>query len=158
MVLNKYKVGSFVSPLLAYAAYVTDEMFACPAILFDRDAAKFTTVYAYEFQDRAAPFAAPPTPEIPSYGAFHAAELQYIFQTDLGFENPANFTQEQRNLSDEMMRAWALFAKNGSPNGAGPNGNWEKFSAGSDSIRAFGTSGGAASNFYIDHKCSFWTK
>jgi para-nitrobenzyl esterase len=56
-----------------------------------------------------------PFPEDFPPGAFHAAEVPYLFR-DQQFQ--AGSTQDQRRLSDQMIRYWANFALRGDPNGA----------------------------------------
>jgi para-nitrobenzyl esterase len=50
-------------------------------------------------------------------GAFHTAEIPYVFGT-LGCR-PYMWTQEDRDLSATMMGYWVNFAKTGDPNGPG---------------------------------------
>jgi para-nitrobenzyl esterase len=58
----------------------------------------------------------PPGPESKRYGAFHAAEIAYVFG-NLASTRPWEDTD--RKLSDVMSSYWVNFAKNGDPNGAG---------------------------------------
>ena len=57
---------------------------------------------------------APPGPKRYVTGAYHGAELGYVF----GNPDPAWDAQDRR-LSDTMMSYWTNFAKTGNPNGAG---------------------------------------
>ena len=47
-------------------------------------------------------------------GAFHAAEVPYLFN-DRQFETGS--TPDQRQLSGQMIRYWSNFARGGDPNG-----------------------------------------
>jgi para-nitrobenzyl esterase len=60
--------------------------------------------YQYHFTRR--------SPVQPDWGAHHAAELGYVFNT-LG-EGP--FDETDRQLADAMIRYWVQFAKTGDPN------------------------------------------
>ena len=92
-VLGAYPAGDYGSPALAYAAVVTDRLFACPALGANEAMSRHTPVYAYEFSDRRTPYALAVPKEIQSLGAYHAGEIPYIFQTRTApFTDPASFT------------------------------------------------------------------
>jgi para-nitrobenzyl esterase len=50
-------------------------------------------------------------------GAFHSAELAYVFGTQASIERP--WSKRDSALSDEMQQYWTNFAKTGDPNGPG---------------------------------------
>jgi para-nitrobenzyl esterase len=59
----------------------------------------------------------PPGPNAKTWGAYHAAEIGYVFGNLL---NPTfRYTDTDRTLSDVMSSYWANFAKTGDPNGKG---------------------------------------
>jgi para-nitrobenzyl esterase len=59
----------------------------------------------------------PPGPEAKARGAFHAAEIPYVFAN---LRNPAfAYTDADRKLSEAMSGYWINFAKAGDPNGKG---------------------------------------
>ncbi len=60
-------------------------------------------------------------------GAFHSAELWYMFHT-LG-RSWRPMTPHDYELSDKMMDYWANFVKYGNPNGKGVDGPWKAFTA-----------------------------
>ena len=62
------------STALAYAATVTDGVFACPVDVMAADLAGRAPVYAYEFNDRSAPVAEPIRRVPFPIGAAHALE------------------------------------------------------------------------------------
>jgi len=64
---------------------------------------------------------APPGPDRDVTGAYHGAELGYVF----GNPAPA-WREEDRRIADVMMSYWTNFAKSGDPNGAGLP-DWPKF-------------------------------
>ena len=71
-------------------------------------------VYRYRFE-----LAAPPS-EVHPEGkyAFHSDELEYVFGT-LDTRRGAQWRPEDRQLSEQMTRYWANFARSGDPNGEG---------------------------------------
>jgi para-nitrobenzyl esterase len=80
-------------------------------MLGERASTARTAAFAYFF-DRAIPW-----PEHPEFGAFHTAEVPYVFGTlDL---IPRPWTDADRTLSATMMSYWANFAATGDPNGPG---------------------------------------
>jgi para-nitrobenzyl esterase len=68
------------------------------------------TTYAYFFTYPGARFQL--TADFP-LGAFHSAEIQFVFGHGIG-----GFTAEQEDLSDILAGYWARFARTGDPNGA----------------------------------------
>ncbi len=68
-------------------------------------------------------------------GAFHGAELHYVFGT---LDLLKGLTEElDRRLSDVMLTCWARFAKTGNPNGSGCP-PWPAYDAESDPVIDFG--------------------
>jgi para-nitrobenzyl esterase len=69
-------------------------------------------VYRYHFEQ------APPQPQgKPSQGAYHSADIEYVFET-LDSKN-LPWTDADRKLSDIISSYWTNFAKTGDPNGPG---------------------------------------
>ena len=58
----------------------------------------------------------PPSPAQPYKGAFHTAEIPYVFHN---FEAGRQWTDGDQMLADQMSSYWINFAKNGNPNGGG---------------------------------------
>ena len=69
-------------------------------------------VFAYIFTH------AEPSPQSARYGAFHSAEIPYVFGT-LGAAPERRFTAADRRLSRQMQSLWVNFIKTGNPNGPG---------------------------------------
>ncbi len=72
-------------------------------------------VYRYHFED--APPADPADPESASRGAYHSAEIEFVFE-DLASKH-LPWRPEDRKLSHAMATYWSNFAKSGNPNGSG---------------------------------------
>jgi para-nitrobenzyl esterase len=79
-------------------------------MLTERARTARTPAFAYYF-DRAIPW-----PEHPEFGAFHTAEVPYVFGTLDVLKRP--WTDADRTLSETLMSYWANFAATGNPNGA----------------------------------------
>ncbi|WP_018441855.1 carboxylesterase/lipase family protein [Trinickia symbiotica] len=152
-----YPVSGYPSVALAFSAYLTDWLFACPALSANTAMSRYTPVYAYEFRDRNAPTGLQAPAELGTLGAFHSAEVQYVFQTpdQLG---PARFTPEQQRVADRIQQAWATFARDGVPTISGEPA-WVPVSAGNPAIRNLGTSGMTyVADFAPHHHCDFWAR
>jgi para-nitrobenzyl esterase len=105
-VVALYPFGSYPSGGEALGASGTDGVFACPLRNANRSLSKFVTTYAYEFNDENAP------PSQSSFGglltfplgAYHTAELQYLFKNGTFFGLPlAPLSNDQKKLSAAMI-------------------------------------------------------
>ncbi len=70
-------------------------------------------VYRYRFD-----LGPPSDPKGPQLGAFHSADIEYVFG-QLDSRPHVEWKPENRQLSEQMQKYWANFAKNGDPNGPG---------------------------------------
>lgn len=68
-------------------------------------------IYRYHFEQ------APPVESSPSRGAYHSADIEYVFQTLDWKKLP--WTAADRRVSDQVSSYWTNFAKTGDPNGPG---------------------------------------
>jgi para-nitrobenzyl esterase len=68
-------------------------------------------VYRYKFED------APPGPGAEERGAYHSAEIEFVF--NVLFSKDLPWRPEDRKLSDLMATYWSNFARSGDPNGEG---------------------------------------
>jgi para-nitrobenzyl esterase len=149
-VLAEYPREAYDSASTALAAVWTDSAWACPALDTDTMLSARVPTYAYEFADEKAPWASDGSaPSFPT-GAFHASELQYLFD-DAQFRAP--LTADQRHLSDQMIRYWTTFARTGNPNGA-HSPAWRPFAG--DTVQSLGTGGTRPANLAAEHRCGFW--
>jgi para-nitrobenzyl esterase len=140
------------STALAYAATVTDGVFACPVDVMAADLAGRVPVYAYEFNDRGAPVP-DPIRRVPfAVGASHALELRYLF--DMGGAPPLD--PAQRVLSDEMLAYWSRFVTTGAPDVPGLP-EWPQLNPERPQRLSLQTGGSVVtSDFAERHQCAFW--
>ena len=131
----------------------TDGIFACSARNGDALLSNFTNTYAYEFNDENAPPQPPPAGLSFPLGAFHGAELQYLFDVGFFFElNPA-----QLQLSQAMVEYWTNFAATGDPNG-GSLPTWSLYDPTTDVFQSLlPPTPTTETSFNTDHLCDgFW--
>ena len=150
----KYPVANYAQPVLALAAVVTDETFACPARRVDRLASAYVPVYAYEFNDRNAPEDFLPPSGYP-FGASHASEIQFLFDINK-LPSAAPFTHQEAMLSADMVSYWTRFAHTSSPAGGGTPA-WQNFTEARQTMQSLvpGTPRPEL-NFSALHDCVFW--
>jgi para-nitrobenzyl esterase len=74
-------------------------------------AAEGSKAFLYQFTH------VPPSPNAKTWGAYHASEIAYVFDTLRNRNWP--YTSTDFKLSDEMSRYWVNFAASGDPNGKG---------------------------------------
>ncbi|MDP9045381.1 MAG: carboxylesterase family protein [Pseudomonadota bacterium] len=154
-----YPLSSALTPAQTLDDALTDGVFTCNSRkAAGLIAAAGSTVYAYEFADPNAPmvFKIPPRPE--GYGAYHAAEIQYVFPGTYVVYFGAPFTAAQSTLSSQMVGYWTQFAKTGNPNAAGTS-TWPAYTAASDTYLTLAPGAVATTNqVSAQHNCStFWT-
>ncbi|MCV7211288.1 carboxylesterase/lipase family protein [Mycolicibacterium canariasense] len=150
---ERYPLARFGgSTSLAYAAAVTDGVFACVAHRMATDLARAAPVFGYEFDDPA-----PPTPDplrqLPfPVGASHSLELRYLFE--IGGAPPLDAAQQR--LSDQMLSYWTQFITTGVP--AAPGGPiWPPVNEGSDPWMQLRPDGSRmVTDFAAAHQCPFW--
>jgi para-nitrobenzyl esterase len=109
-----YPLASYPTPGAALSAAFGDGFLACPTIGTAHRLAAYTPTYLYQFEYPDAPF---PLPTSIMLGAYHSAEVQYVFGKRAGPGSP--FSPVEENLSSTMMGYWTRFAATADPNGAG---------------------------------------
>ncbi|MGV9379681.1 carboxylesterase/lipase family protein [Nonomuraea sp. NPDC003707] len=154
--LDKYGEPGTSRAGLAMQSVMTDYLWASPATETNRLLAARVPTYAYEFADRWAPWVSS-TPVVPSFptGAFHASELQYLFEAD--YFAGRTLSPAQSRLSGTMIDYWSRFAHHGDPNGTATP-PWPAVRAGQDDVQrlAPGASGIRPVNLCREHQCRFW--
>jgi len=145
------------SPGVALGASGTDAFYACPERNSVRLLAQYVATYGYEFNDENAPALGAPALTFP-LGAYHSAELQYLFNFDERFFATNPFTPEQQDLSNSMISYWTNFATSGDPNSASQPVVWPPYNSATDRFLSLVPKTTALeSTFDSDHKCSaFW--
>jgi para-nitrobenzyl esterase len=154
-VAARYPLAAYESPSLAWAAVITDRVWALRTMEQNRSLADHVPTYAYEFADQSAPPIVPFPPGFPP-GAYHSAEVAYQFDLESG---GAPFSPEQRSLAEQMNRYWARFAATGDPNGDDLP-RWERFdnAASVPHVQALapGRDGIRPVDYASRHQLDFW--
>ena len=126
-VLSAFPPTSFPTPQLAQDAIGTP-FFLCPQFNINKTISTQVPFYAYEFNDRTAPFYYPPLPQFESL-AYHTGDIQYYFPLFHGATGiPHRLNPIQSLLSDELVELWTNFVKTGNPNFIG-NFPWPRYDA-----------------------------
>ena len=153
-ILKAYPAKAYTQPVLALAAVLTDQTFACTARQVDRWVSRYVPTYAYEFNDENAPEDSLPPSGYP-FGAAHATEIQFLFTTPVLPGTP-NLTAKERVLSSDMVQYWTSFAKRTSPD-SGKVPEWEPYADGSDVFQSLVPPNPAPeTGFAADHHCGLW--
>ena len=158
-VLASYPFASYPFGGEALGASATDGVFSCAARIADQSLAKFVPTYTYEFNDENAPPAQALFGGLLTFplGAYHSAELPYLFPGVDVFGLPVTLSSQQMQLSDAMVSYWTKFAKTGDPNSF-EEPFWSPYSASSDEFQSLiPPTPVVESNFNTGHRCSaFW--
>ena len=115
-------------------------------------------VYAYEFDDRSAPWYFPKL-SFP-HGAAHTIDIQFLFNNwhggSLGIAHPLN--EKEEHLSAQLVGAWTSFMYSGNPNliaiRHGRNTAANRMITFRRKRRDFSVLSG--SDFTKAHQCAFW--
>lgn len=151
LITGEYPLSAYASPALALGAVGTDAFFACPALQASQLLTQYARTFAYEFNDPHAPQMFLPPVSFP-YGAYHASELQYLF--DFPIPSPLNIAQ--RLLARDMVSYWTGFAQTGVPISRDAP-RWPQFRAGSELVQSLAPGAIAAFDGYrAEHHCDFW--
>jgi para-nitrobenzyl esterase len=152
-VLAEYPLANYSSVGTAVTALGTDGVFACPARRVAQSLSKYVRTYAYEFNDPNAPQLFIRPASFP-YGAYHGAEVQYLFDIPNQTGVPG-LSVEQQGLADTMVRYWTRFAATGGPNDGTPP--WPRYTVAGDTHQSLELPAPvAAAGFAADHHCAFW--
>jgi para-nitrobenzyl esterase len=166
----EYPLSDYTEPALALAAFSTDVIFRCPAKREVAKLAERVPAYLYQFEypnghsqlEVALPFI---DGNLPSYplGAFHAADIPYVFGYDPLLE--IDFTDFSTTLNAwqagtadealwfEMLGYFTRFAATGSPNADGST-EWPLYDDQLDEHLVLDTIVSVGSG--AAPKCAFW--
>jgi para-nitrobenzyl esterase len=112
----RYPLANYPDPGAAFGQAIGDAVLACPVIEGAKVLARHTKVFLYHYEHEPNPFVLPM--EGIALGAFHAAELPYVFGGSVQSSGGIVFTEAEQRLSELMMDAWARFAARGRPGSA----------------------------------------
>jgi para-nitrobenzyl esterase len=132
-------------------------VFACNSRQASGLLSQHVPTYQYEFADDDAPMLFFP-PVSFGTGAYHAAELQYLFGLP-GTPVPSpGLDPAQQQRSHAMVRYWTQFARTGDPNSS-TTPTWPPYDVSGQQFRTLAPPApAAASGFAIEHQCSNWTR
>ena len=154
-VAERYPLANYGGNVpVAYAAAVTDGVFACVSERMSNDLARSAPVYAYEFNDREAP--APESMRTLPFpvGASHSLELRYLFE--VGGAPPLD--PAQKALSDQMIDYWSRFIATNTPKAEGQP-DWPALGADPAAQPWMSLQPGGSrvvTTFGEIHQCPFW--
>jgi para-nitrobenzyl esterase len=152
-VQQEYPLSAYPDPGAALGQAVGDAVLACPAVASAALLTRWVPVYEYEYDHTPNPFILA-TPGI-DLGAFHAAELPYVFGTTTQSSGNFAFTPAEQHLSDTVAGAWARFAATGSPSGGGLA--WPRLTSPSGAYLVLDTPTSVARAMKAA-PCGFWTR
>ena len=148
------------SPGIALGASGTDAFYACPELNAVKSLSQYVPIYAYEFSDENAPPAQSSWDSSLNFpmGAYHTAEVQYLFTGDLLGFPMGPLSHKQMQLSDAMVSYWTKFAKTGNPNSFGEP-VWSPYDASTHKFQSLIPPAPVVeTTFDSDHFCSaFWS-
>ncbi|WP_291423360.1 carboxylesterase/lipase family protein [Deinococcus sp.] len=156
--LKYYPPHNYPTRALAAATQATDSLFACPTSDLARGRSAQVPVYAYEFRDPSVPYNQylQPSVAVPSFGAYHSAEVAGIMGASAALGDYSRFSAAQLALSRTMRTYWANFARTGNPNGAGLT-EWPRLNAAGSNVMAFHPEKvGVVGDFRTSHQCEVW--
>ncbi len=155
VIASQYPLSAFSSPAVALGAVGTDAIFACNAFAIDQSVSRFVPTFSYEFNDETAPEPFLPPVSFP-YGAAHASELPYVFNTAAA-PSPAGLNANQLRLAGSMQRYWTHFAATGDPTAVGTP-FWSRFTNGTTRTQSLVLpTPTVETNFAAEHHCAFWS-
>jgi para-nitrobenzyl esterase len=145
--LKTYPVASDSDVAAAYLHSFRDEWFSWEMRTWARMMSKAgQPAYLYFFTR------VPPREDAARYGAYHAAEIVYVFH-NLG-KTPWALQPPDPRLADAMSAAWVRFATDGDPNG-GQLTRWPVYDAAQESYLEFGDTI-RAKNGLLEAECDFY--
>jgi len=111
-VAARYPVDAYERPGAALSDAFGDGFFRCSTKRVTELLGEHVPTYSYVFDRREAPSGLPAVVEL---GAYHGAEIQYVFQRPTS-PFAREFSQADKKLADRMLAYWTRFAHRGDPN------------------------------------------
>lgn len=108
----RYPLENYADAGAALAELFGDGFMACNVQKASQALSQWTPLYAYIFTYPDAAFI---LPERRKLGAFHAAELQFVFHAPMGWFQ-RSFSGAELALTNAVMDYWSQFAHTGNPN------------------------------------------
>jgi para-nitrobenzyl esterase len=158
-VLATYPLSRYKSPDLAVSTLLTDNLFSCPTYTAAKYLSDRVPTFVYEFSDPDA-LTAYRDPYM-SLGAYHAADLAYVFRTA---EGEAQLNAAQLAMSEQMLVYWKRFVATGDP-GPAPGEvpavpKWPRFNRSFSQVQSFEPIGIRTlplAGFSLGHHCPLWS-
>ena len=150
-VQQKYPLADYPDAGAALGQAIGDAVLACPAVASAQLLRRWVPVYEYEYDHAPNPFILP-TPGI-NMGAFHSAELPYVFQSTTESSGNFAFTPVEQQLAATVSGAWARFASTGNPSGGGLD--WPRLTSATGSYVVLDTPTSLAKAMKAS-QCGFW--
>ena len=151
-VAAEYPLRSYTSPSVALGAAVTDAAYACKARAAVQALSRYVPTYQYEFDDEASPRSFPGRPVGFPLGAFHTAELEYLF--GLG-----GFPSQLAGDHEDAVRGDARPVDDLRENRATPAPAGRRYSATTEETESLSPPEPTIeTSFAADHKCAFWSR
>ncbi|MBI2706571.1 MAG: carboxylesterase family protein [Actinobacteria bacterium] len=145
----QYPLGKYRDADEAFSAVLGDAALKCPGRDMAVALAKDQPVFVYSFAYRGASFPVP-IPDL-APGAFHTAEIQFVFATPLRSNDPV-----EQQLAGAMAARWVQFASTGGPNGGLLSPAWPAYDGSpSASHLVFDTAVTAGTGLDAE-ACDFW--
>ena len=134
---REYPLSAFESPGRAWAAVLTDRVWARPTFRQHELLSARTPTFAFEFADPAAS----------EDGASHGTDIGYLFPE-------GEPTGPRRDLSEAMIRYWTAFARTGDPNADGLP-HWPPFDQWRH-VQSLAPGAITGVDYRAEHRLDFW--
>jgi para-nitrobenzyl esterase len=153
-VLALYPLSHFTSPFIAWRTVAADSDTVCPALVTDRDLARWMPVHAYEIDDGNAPPAFFEPKDQPN-GSYHVADWYVYLAPPFP---PAPPGADERALQAQEVAEVTAFGRTGNPSAVNTP-TWPEFNS-SAAVMSLAPGGDSQvmSTAQIEaiHNCGFW--
>jgi para-nitrobenzyl esterase len=121
--MERYPTKNYPDAWHALAEVFSDHTFVCQEQFTTEAISRYAPVYSYYFTYPDADFI---MPELRELGAFHSAELQFLFGAPMAWLE-TRFSGDEASLSRTMMQRWSEFARSGSPDDPTSDTAWPNY-------------------------------